>query len=314
MGINQHRIGSESGAVATLVAENDAAEQAIGTPASEDALAHMCAAIDQISTLPQVAMRVIEVANNPDAGAADLKVVLEQDAALSARVLKCVNSAAYALRSKVGNLQLAVSYLGFRQVRNLAVTASVSEVFKQEGGFGTYQREMLWDHLVSVALGARLVATRQKLPDFDDAFLAGLLHDIGIILEDQYVHPKFRTMIESLDDVTPLIVAEQEQLGFDHTQLGYRVGRSWKFPDHVLNAIRFHHADFDSEKYDLEIVRCVEISNLVCTLMGHSSIGRKTLPPPRCAIAQFGLTKRDLKVYAEDFEREFKQHDSLYKL
>ena len=90
--------------------------------------------IQEISSLPQVAMRVIQVANDANTGASELKEVMEYDPALCARVLRCVNSSAYATRVKITNLQQAIAYLGIRQIRNLALTASVSNLFKQRGG------------------------------------------------------------------------------------------------------------------------------------------------------------------------------------
>ena len=152
--------------------------------------------IDQISTLPQVALRVMKVANDPNSGAANLKEVMEGDVALSARVLRCVNSSAYAVRVKVTNLQQAIAYLGMKQIRNLAMTASVSQLFKQDETIGTFRRAGLWRHFVSVGLAARLIAMRLKFANFEDMFLAGLLHDIGIVFEDQYAHRDFVATIQ----------------------------------------------------------------------------------------------------------------------
>ncbi len=88
--------------------------------------------IDQISTLPHVAMHVMRLANDPESTTQDLKDAVESDPTLSARVLKCVNSPAYALRSKITNLQQAISFVGFNQVRNLAITGSVSQTFQKD--------------------------------------------------------------------------------------------------------------------------------------------------------------------------------------
>ena len=184
----------------------------------------------EVSTLPHIALKVMEVARNPESNAADLKTVVESDPSLSARVLRTMNSAAYAFRSKVTNLQQAISLLGFNQVRNLAITASVSDSFKNDTVCGTYRRSGLWRHLVSVGICARLIAARTRLSNFEDAFLAGLLHDFGIIIEDQHVPKGFRAMINSLNDPRPLTDAEQMFLGFDHTLLGARVADNWKFP------------------------------------------------------------------------------------
>ncbi|NMC20094.1 MAG: HDOD domain-containing protein, partial [Thermogutta sp.] len=106
--------------------------------------------VHEISTLPQVALNILRVADDPNSSAADLKSVMEADAALSARVIRCVNSSAYGLRSKITNLQQAVAYLGLKQIRNLAVTATVSDLFKAGDGVGPYRRIELWRHLVGV--------------------------------------------------------------------------------------------------------------------------------------------------------------------
>jgi len=110
--------------------------------------------IDEISTLPHVALRLMEVANDPNSSASDLKQVLENDPALSARVLRYVNSAAYGMRTKITNLQDAIAYLGLKQLRNLTMAASVAELFRKDEAIGPYRRSELWRHMVSVGICA----------------------------------------------------------------------------------------------------------------------------------------------------------------
>jgi HD-like signal output (HDOD) protein len=147
--------------------------------------------IDEISTLPYIAMRIIEAVNDVNTVASDIKQVMEGDPALSARILRCVNSSAYGLSTKITNLQQAITYLGLKQIRNLAMVVSVSNMFNKKECIGPYLRSNLWKHLVGVGICARLISMRLGYPNFEDCFLAGLLHDIGIILEDQYVHKHF---------------------------------------------------------------------------------------------------------------------------
>ena len=97
--------------------------------AADEAAETVARRIEEISTLPQVAMHVMQIAADETSGAADLTEAMESDTALSARVLRCVNSSAYGVRRKITNLQQAIAYLGMKQIRNLAVTASVSELF-----------------------------------------------------------------------------------------------------------------------------------------------------------------------------------------
>lgn len=278
--------------------------------ALEDALRR----VDEISTLPHIALRVMEVANNPDSGAADLKEVLETDAALSARLLRCVNSSAYALRGKITNLQQAIAYLGMKQIRNLALTASVSELFKTNGTIATYQRSDLWRHLVSVGICARMIAMRLQFRNFEDMFLAGLLHDLGIILEDQHVHEPFAAAITSLEAGTTLCAMEKKYLGFDHTQLGDRVAELWSFPEAVRATIRYHHASSTYRGEHGNVVRCVELANLLCSLKGTPSVGIQLVKFSRQLLASLKIGKSDVAILAQDLGEELTSNASLFQI
>jgi putative nucleotidyltransferase with HDIG domain len=256
----------------------------------------------------------MEVARNPDAAAADLIKVVEGDPSLSARVLRLVNSAAYALRCKVNNLHQAISYLGFDQIRNLAITASVAKVFRDHETIGAYKRSMLWRHMISVGVCARLVARRCRFPNFEDAFLAGLLHDIGIILLDQHFHSAFVAAITDLTEGTPLAKTEQEHFGFDHTQFGERVATKWGFPSQVRAAIRHHHDSLACQDESAEVVRCVEIGNLLCTLKGITSVGHKLVTAPVELFQSLSFQKHDIVILATDLDRELAQNESLFML
>jgi putative nucleotidyltransferase with HDIG domain len=270
--------------------------------------------IDEISTLPHIAMRIIEVANDNDAGPADLRKVLEVDASLSARVLRYANSSAFALRSKTTNLQVAISYLGFAQIRNLAVTASVSGIFKQDQAIGAYRRINLWRHLVSVGVCARLIAMRKRMPNFEDAFLAGLLHDIGIILADQHAHEQFAHMLAHFDGGKSLCENERQHLGFDHLALGDEMAKAWNFPEAVRASIRHHHGSSAYNGAGTDIVRCVEAANIVCTLKSISSIGVNALKPSADVFNKLSFGKPDIEVLSQDLDTALEQNSELFSI
>ena len=270
--------------------------------------------IDEISTLPAVALRLMEVAGDPASSAADLKDVLESDTALCARVLRCVNSAAYAVRTKITNLQQAIAYLGSKQIRNLAMTAAVSDLFKTDAAVNSYSRTGLWKHLVAVGICARLIARRRRMANFEDMFLAGLLHDVGIILLDQHAHDQFCGVIASLKNDKALVQTERAHYGFDHTELGEKVARNWGFPDAATAAIRYHHASVLYKGNEIDVVRCVEVANLLCTLKGFSSVGMKLVPLSKPAIAGLRLTKEDIAVLIEDLDGEIQSNAGLFQI
>ncbi len=270
--------------------------------------------VNEISTLPQIAMKTMEIANDPKSSAIDLKEVIESDAALGARILRCVNSSAYATRERVTNLQQAISYLGLRQIRSLALTASVAEMFAKDETIGPYQRRALWSHSVAVGICSRLIAMRQKSADFEDAFAAGLLHDIGIVLEDQYVHDPFRQVVQALDSEATLSEVERKILGFDHTQLGLKVAELWRLPSSVKAAIGYHHKSVNYRGEDVTIVRCVEVANLICTVKGYPSVGVKLVRPSQPALNALSLTKEHILVLAKDLDEELTRNAVLFEL
>lgn len=285
------------------------------TPAEAEArLARFVRNVDDISTLPHIALRVMEVAQDPNSSAAQLKSVLEEDVSLTARVLRCVNSSLFGLRNKVTNLQTAVAYLGFNQVRNLAVTASVAEIFRGGEAIGPYQRDQLWRHLVSVGICARLIAMRQRLQNFEDAFLAGLLHDIGIILLDQHAHERFCEVMAAVTPNTQLVDVEKSIYGFDHTEAGERIAVSWKFPESSRDAIRYHHRAADYKGEHGVIVRCVELANGICTLKGITSIGIKLARVSPTTLTSLGVSREDLLVLSNDLDAELARSAELFTM
>jgi putative nucleotidyltransferase with HDIG domain len=268
---------------------------------SVEPLAKMVRRIQDISTLPHIALQVMKVADDANATANDLKQIMESDPSLSARVLRCVNSSAYALRTKITN-------------RNLATTAAVSVLFQKDEAIGGYRRSQLWSHLVSVGLCSRMIAMRIREPEFEDMFLAGLLHDVGIVLEDQNAHSRFVTLLQNLSPLRTLSEQERDVFGFDHAKLGAEVAAAWKFPECVQAAIRFHHASAQCQSSELRIVQCVELANVVCTAKGYTSIGMKLVRFEAPVLDALGLTKDDLAVLLEDLDADLAANSNLFQI
>jgi putative nucleotidyltransferase with HDIG domain len=286
----------------------------IAANAKDISLETVASHIEDISTLPHIITKTIKVANDPTSTALDLKEVIENDVALSARILRCVNSSAYTLQRQITNLREAINYLGMREINRLALTASVAELFTRDESIGNYQRRALWKHLVAVGLCARLIAMRQKMVDFEDAFMAGLLHDIGIVLEDQYLHEQFCSIIKSLEENKTLSEKEKNILGYDHAKLGAKVAESWRFPENVKASISYHHMSVCYQGEARAIVLCVEVANLICTLKGYTSVGRKLVQVSQPALNALSLTRQHLSVLAQDMEEELAKNTSLLNL
>ena len=270
--------------------------------------------IDEVSSLPHIALHVIKVANDPDSSAADLKDVIEGDTATCARILRYVNSSAFAVRSKITNLQQAIAFLGMKQIRNIAITINVSDLFQGDDAIGPYRRSELWRHSVAVGICSRMIAKQLHETDHEDAFLAGLLHDIGIILEDQHVHEAFEQVMLSLNEKDLLSTVERRVMDFDHTVLGAEVANLWKLPEPTKAAIRYHHMSVSYNGEHIELVRCVEVANLLCTLKDISSVGQKLVKFSAPAIAELGLAKEDVGAMTVALDAELDHSASLFQV
>ena len=269
--------------------------------------------ISEIARLPHITTAVMNASNDPKSSAIDLKEVIESDPALSARILRHVNSSAFAIQEQVTDLQRAISYLGFEQTRNLAITAGVGALFEKDEQIGLYRRSKLWRHLVSVGICARMIAVQRGVSNYEDAFLAGLLHDIGIVLEDRHLPGVFRIVVETLDGSITLAAAERRYLGFDHTTLGKRVAEVWGFSEAVKAAIRFHHTPAHYKGRHGQIVVCVEVANWMCTSKGIPSVRDAPVALSQLSLESLSLTHGDIEALVHDFNRELILHTSLFE-
>ncbi len=268
--------------------------------------------IERVATLAQVALTILRVANDPNAGVADMKSAIESDPALCTSVLRCANSSAYALKFRITNIQQAIAYLGVRQIRNLAMAPSISKLFQNNRVIGSYSRPGLWRHMVSVGICARLLGMRLNYHNCEDLFLAGLLHDIGIVLEDQEVHDQFCQVMQTLDPRKTLIENERQHLTFDHCQLGELVAEKWALPQAVKAAIAYHHnpAEVPSGKFD--VVQYIEVANVICTFKDISSIGVNLVQACPASIEALTLTKKEIIAVSDQLDQELSESAAMF--
>ncbi len=250
------------------------------TELQQQALEKLFCRIGEVSSLPAAAIRIVQIANDENCGANDLIDAVESDPSLAVRILRTVNSTFYSVRNRVGNLKTAVTLLGLKEVRNLALTVHVSRMFVSPGDYRTYRREGLWRHLVAVAATSRLVAEVCDAAPRDDAYVAGLLHDIGLILLDQHLRRQFKEVLDCIEQTPSTIAAERAILSFHHGELGQFVTRRWNLSEAVSAAAGYHH---EPERYQgphRNMVNLVAVANYLCTRSDISSLGVNNVAPP----------------------------------
>lgn len=262
-----------------------------GTRAVHPSIEPLFEKLGAMCSLPAIAQKVIQVADDPDSDADDLLAVIEQDAAVAARLMQVVNSAYCGLRNPVGDLKSAVTMLGVDRVRNLALTVTVGELFSRPTCVGGIDPDRLWDHSVCVATLSRLVAARGDYCQPDEAYLAGLLHDIGLLFISQHLDTLVPRVMARCRTGLSLSEAERHVIAFDHAQLGGYVAWRAKFPDRLVAAIDYHHDPIDCPEHGLELTRVVAVANYLATRYGRGSVEGRRLPaPPEGVLAPMGLT------------------------
>ena len=252
-----------------------------------------------ISSIKEVIMQLITVLNDPDSSTIDLKKIIEKDPPLTARLLKLANSAYYGFQRSISEIQEAIVALGFNTVKELALAQKVCELFKQGKDIDGYSRVELWKNSMAVAFCNKFIYMREVRELGENTFTAGLLHNIGIIIEDQFMHEEFtEVLLKVQKDNCNLFEAENSILGFDHADIGRAITYDWDFPYELVLAIGKHHEpdkDFDL----LNIITLTSyISDYICQ---RNAIGYCDAPVENQSFYTMCMNEVKIKEKAMEF-------------
>ena len=253
----------------TATATNAKNELSEGTlELHNEALETLFQRLSELSSLPSIALRIIEAAVDEHTDAEDLRQLIERDPALAAHIIRIVNSSFYGVRQEVADLRSAIALLGTKQIRNVAITVFVSRQFSPSNNKDTLDRNQLWSHSMAVGAVARLLAKTLHVADPEEAYLAGLLHDMGLLIIDQHLArhvPRIRT---SMQEGLSLHEAVHRILTFCPSQLGAYVAWRSKFPSRLVTSIEFHHKPEDYKGDDRQLTDLVAVSDYIATRSG----------------------------------------------
>lgn len=242
--------------------------------------------ISHIATLPEVTLRIIELVEDPTSTAQDLHGVISNDPALSSRILKVVNSSFYGLPGQIASINRAIVMLGLNAVKNIAIAASLAKLFRGGELTPTFSAKELWNHSNSTAIGCKMISDAAGMGLGDEAYLAGLIHDIGIMVEMQYDRSK---LIDALDktgagvDGLPkvsLLKTEEEVFGANHQHFGQGLCTKWKFPAPFASATGYHHNPLSAPAEQAKLVAVVHAADCMAGLIE----GGFRLDNPECVI------------------------------
>ena len=207
-----------------------------------DRLKEFIQGMENIPTLPAIAARLLHMAHDSDVGLAEISRLMSTDPALSARVLKIVNSAYFSLPRSVTSVRDAVVLLGLDSLRQVCLSVSVMGILRGSTPAVRSSTEKVWKHSLGAGLAGRALAVRIRLKEPEEAFTGARLHDIGRVLLLEFA-PKetIRAALQAEKEHTSILEQELLELGFDHRHVGGWIASYWKLPEQILSAVMWHH-------------------------------------------------------------------------
>jgi len=266
--------------------------------------------------MPVVATRVMREMMNPNASADSLSKIIETDEALVIRILKIANSAFYGCARKVSSIQLAIVVLGFNTLKNLVIATSTKSLYHQQNE----TEHALWEHSLAVGVASHVLAIAFCPSSLEDAFTAGLLHDLGkLILYTQNAEQYAALLGEQHD--TPCHVSEQQAYGFTHADVGAALVHQWSLPETFESTIGLHHS-IGSGRFD-ELKP--QAKGLTALINLADDITKKVLVPvgkdvptdagaPADVMQVLGISEDQIDGYLSMIKETFEAEKNLFDL
>lgn len=195
-----------------------------------------------LAVLPQITNQILRLADKPDVSAKQIAALVEREPGLAAKLLKIANSSFYGVSGKILSVAHAVTFLGIGTVRSLAIGQAYQQLISSPGQSLRFDRVAFWQHSLATGVIARILARLVSWGDPEQAFMAGLLHDIGRLVLDRFLGREFDQAIQlSHERSCTLWEAEQEVLGYTHAEAGEVLGKQWNLPPVFQVVPRDHH-------------------------------------------------------------------------
>ena len=270
-------------------------------------------ASDLIS-LPEVSLRVNEIANDPESTAEDMGKVIAQDPSLVVRMLKIANSSYYGLSTEVDTITRAIAVLGTNKIRDLVLSTSASKAFEGIPN-NLITMQDFWHHSLYCGILAQILSKMSKKTNSESVFIAGLLHDIGQLLMFNQMpeksHEAILLLMEGSEELETF-EAERHVFGFDHTQVGAELIKNWKLAPVLQECVEFHHEPQNAKNFPVEAA-IINIANAVAVMADFDSMNDDIDIPMINPISWelTGLTKQDLPEAIKQAQKEISEIEAV---
>lgn len=225
--------------------------------------------INAVPSMPSVVMELRKYLNDPDVSFDKLAKVIEHDPGLTANVLQLANSAYFGWTRTIKTVKQAITRLGTNRVFQMVLCMSVAPLVRKPIKGYDCDSEGLWRHSIAAAICAEQLVAQLNLKDLEEAFTAGLLHDMGKVVLGTFVEVDDEPIKEimALDGLS-FNEAEQMVLGIDHAEVAAKLLTAWNLPAEVVAAARWHHQPHLADESYQTIVDVVHVADILCLDFG----------------------------------------------
>lgn len=274
--------------------------------------------VKSLPTLPSVVLQIQQLTSSQESDARALAEVIEHDSALTTKILKTANSVFFTpSNQRISSVQLAVPRLGYEEVRNLALAIGIIRKFPGEQK--TLNHTFFWHHSLAAAYLAQEIARIIHPKDFaqhsSHYFLAGLLHDIGILVFDQFFHDEFSKIMEvSADRIIPFLEAEEINFAHErHFALGAALLETWRINTEVISGVRFHHLPDRAPQRDQETAWAIHLAEFLLCNNTISSFEGSVKGDLRIICGKVGIDTAKAGELVSWANAEARKYDALLK-
>ncbi len=274
---------------------------------------NILAQLEAMKTLPNIAIRLTQMISDDTNSLLDFEEVIRLDPTLALRLLENVNSPYYSLVRKVETIAEAVAFIGMDNLRNMIVMDILKNILKNSRDSANFSVNDLWLHSAAVGICCQMVSERVFEKKGENAFLCGLIHDVGMIIENQIVPDLF---IESCDlfalGKKQIDACERDIIGTDHTKIGCQLSRNWTLPLEVQEAISFHHKKLDIPPDTL--AGTIKIAEYLVYRLGYMPLPKMVSQLSESLLNHMHDSIKEYKAILLDLPEELEKANEIFSL
>jgi len=254
--------------------------------------------VEEITTLPSlpaIAHQIIALTDNDLLSVNKLDRIIENDPAISAKILSVANSAFYGFHTPVKTLKNAIMRIGFNSVRNIAIGIAIMTVLHDENRQSIPDYERIFNHSVAVGFIASLLSKRTKNGITDEIVISGILHDIGLLILSRHFPERYRDVMNIFEEGKSLSDAEKEVFDFSHCEIGNWLAGKWGLPDTVTDTILYHHNPSQAVKNMVHIATVHVADYIVDNHVIRATVSDYIAPFDPSSLTLLGMSEENLK-------------------